>query len=118
VPRDADDGEFGVRAKVAVAAEHGGFVLLTGGSSVGKSRCAAEAVRALLPKWRPVHPAGPGEVAALAAAPPPRTVAWLDELQRYQVGGDGLAAAGIRALLGAPDPVVIIGTLWPDRYAE
>ena len=23
----------------------------------------------------------------------------------------------VRALLNAPDPVVIIGTLWPDRYA-
>ena len=45
VLRDADDGEFGVRAKVAAAAKRGGFVLLVGGSSVGKTRCAAEAVK-------------------------------------------------------------------------
>ena len=70
VLRDADAAGHGVRAWVAAAAERGGFVLLVGGSSVGKTRCAAEAVRALLPDWWLVHPAGPGEVAALAAAPP------------------------------------------------
>jgi hypothetical protein len=37
VPRDIDAAEFGVRAKVAVAAQRGGFVLLVGGSSVGKT---------------------------------------------------------------------------------
>ena len=117
VPRDVDAAESGVRAKVAAAAERGGFVLLVGGSSVGKTRCAAEAVRALLPDWWLVHPAGPDEVAALAAAPPPRTVVWLDELQRYLDGEHGLTGGVVRALLSAPDPVVIIGTLWPDRYA-
>ena len=70
VLRDADTGGHGVRAKVEAAAERGGFVLLVGGSSVGKTRCAAEAVKALLPDWWLVHPDGPGEVAALAAAPP------------------------------------------------
>ena len=117
VPRDADAAGHGVRAKVAAAAERGGFVLLVGGSSVGKTRCAAEAVKALLPDWWLVHPAGPAEVAALAAAPPPRTVVWLDELQRYLDGEHGLTGGVMRALLDAPDPVVIIGTLWPDRYA-
>ena len=43
-------------------------MLLVGGSSVGKTRCAVEAVRALLPEWWLVHPAGPGEVVALAVA--------------------------------------------------
>ena len=59
VPRDVDAAESGVRAKVAAAAERGGFVLLVGGSSVGKTRCAVEAVKALLPDWWLVHPAGP-----------------------------------------------------------
>jgi TIR domain len=115
VPRDADDAASGVRAKVA-AAERSGFVLLTGGSSVGKTRCAAAAVAALLPDWWLVHPAGPGEVAALAAAPVPRMVVWLDELQRYLDGEYGLTGAVVRALLGGPHPAVIIGTLWPDLY--
>ena len=77
VPRDTDAAGHGVRAKVAAAAERGGFVLLVGGSSVGKTRCAAEAVKALLPDWQLVHPAGPDQVATLAAAPPERTVVWL-----------------------------------------
>jgi hypothetical protein len=86
VPRDADAADHGIRARVAAAAERGGFVLLVGGSSVGKTRSAVEAVRALLPDWWLVHPAGAAEITELAAAPPPRTVVWLDELQRYLSG--------------------------------
>ncbi len=116
VPRDVDTAESGVQAKVKAAAERGGFVLLVGGSSVGKTRCAVEAVQALLPEWWLVHPAGAAEVAVLAAAPMPRTVVWLDELQRYLDGEHGLTGAVVRALLTAAHPVVIIGTLWPDWY--
>ena len=117
VPRDADDGEFGLWAKVAAAAERGGFVLLVGGSSVGKTRSAFEAVTALLPDWWLVHPVGSAEVAALAQAPSPWTVVWLDELQRYLDGERGLTGGVVRALLNGPYPAVIIATLWPERYA-
>ncbi len=116
VPRDVDAAEHGIRAKVAAAAERGGFVLLVGGSSVGKTRCAVEAVKAELPDWWLVHPADTAEVAALAKAPPSQTVVWLDELQRYLDGEHGLTGGLVRALLGALPPAVIIGTLWPDRY--
>ncbi len=115
VPRDVDAAESGVRAKVAAAAARGGFMLLVGGSSVGKTRCAEEAVKALLPEWWLVHPAGPGEVAALARAPSPRMVVWLDELQDYLDGEHGLTGTVMRALLNYQ--AVVIGTLWPDRYA-
>jgi hypothetical protein len=118
VSRDVDAAEFGVRAKVEAAAQRGGFVLLVGGSSVGKTRTAAEAVKTLLPEWWLVHPAGPTEVTAMAQAPPPRTVVWLDELQRYLDGEHGLAGAAVRALLTASPPAVLIGTLWPDRYTN
>jgi hypothetical protein len=74
VPRDVDTAEHGVRARVAAAAQRGGFILLVGGSSVGKTRCAAEAVKRVLPDWWLAHPGGPAEVAALAQSPPPRTV--------------------------------------------
>jgi hypothetical protein len=116
VPRDVDAAEFGVRARVAAAAERGGFVLLVGGSSVGKTRCAVEAAKALLPDWWLVHPAGAAEVAALAAASSPRTVIWLDELHRYLDGEHGLTGGVVRDLLNAPHPAVIIGTMWPDWY--
>jgi len=114
VPRDVDAAEAGVRAKVAAAAERGGFVLLVGGSSVGKTRCAAEAVKTLLPDWWLVRPAGPDQLAALAATPIPRTVVWLDELQDYLDGEHGLSGAVMRVLLN--HQAVIIGTLWPDLY--
>ena len=117
VLRDVDAAESGIRAKVDAAAQEGGFVLLVGGSSVGKTRCAFEAVKTLLPEWWLVHLAGSAEVAALAAAPTPRTVVWLDELQRYLDGEHELTGAVIRSLLNAMHPLVIIGTLWPDRYA-
>jgi DNA transposition AAA+ family ATPase len=117
VPRDADTAEFGVRAQVKAAAQGGGLVLLVGGSSVGKTRCAFEAAKTLLPEWWLMHPAGPAEVTALAQTPPPRTVVWLDGLQRYLDGERGLTGAAVRALLSPPHPAVIIGTLWPDRYA-
>jgi len=114
VPRDVDAD---VRAKVTAAEERGGLVLLVGGSSVGKTRSAVQAVRELLPDWWLVYPAEPGEVAVLAAAPPLRTVVWLDELQRYLDGEHGLSGGVVRTLLTAPHPVVIIGTMWPDRFA-
>ena len=71
VLRDIDAAEFGIRARVKAAAQEGGFVLLVGGSSVGKTRCAFEATKTLLPEWWLVRPDGSAEVAALAAAPPP-----------------------------------------------
>jgi len=112
VPRDIDDG---LRAELAANAQRGCFMLLVGASSVGKTRCAAEAVRAALSDWWLVHPAGPDQVAALAQMPCPRTVVWLNELQDYLDGEHGLDGAVVRALLN--HPVVIIGTLWPERYA-
>jgi hypothetical protein len=118
VPRDADYGDRGVRARVAAAAEKGGFVLLVGGSSVGKTRSAYEAITALLPDWWLVHPDGPAEIAGLAAAPARRMVMWLDELQRYLDGTYGLTGGVIRKLLNAPHPVVIIATIWPDLHAD
>ena len=117
VLRDADAARSGVRAKVAAAAERGGFVLLVGGSSSGKTRCAAEAVKELLPDWWLVHPAGPDQVVALAQASVPRMVVWLNELQNYLDGEHGLTGAVVRALLNPPYPAVVIGTLWTDRYA-
>ena len=113
VSRDIDDG---LRAELAANAQRGCFVLLIGGSSVGKTRTLYEAVLTALPDWWLVHPAGPDEVTALAQTPTPRTVVWLDELQRYLDGQHGLTGAVVRAFLASTQPAVMIGTLWPDRY--
>ena len=114
VLRDVDVAESGVRAKVKGAARRGGFVLLVGGSSVGKTRCAVEAVKVLLPDWWLVHPAGSAGVAALAQTPSLRMVVWLDGSALRSTGGHGLTGGVVRALLNGPYPTVIIGTLWPE----
>ncbi len=80
------------------------------------SSLSLEAVKALLPEWWLLHPAGSAEVAALAKTQTTRMVVWLDELQRYLDDDPGLTGANVRALLNAPHPAVIIGTLSPDRY--
>jgi hypothetical protein len=77
VERDVDSGERGVRALLAKAADRGGFVLLVGGSSVGKTRCAYEAVRAVLPDWWLIHPAGPDDIAALGGTRCSAVCGWI-----------------------------------------
>ncbi|MFJ4102405.1 tetratricopeptide repeat protein [Amycolatopsis japonica] len=119
VLRDTDDVKRhpdGLRARVAAAAATGGFVLIVGGSSVGKTRSAYEAVLDLVGSWRLIHPGGPDELVALAKTKPSRVVVWLDEIQRYLTGDKGLTGATVRKLLAGDGPVLLIGTVWPNRY--
>ncbi|MGW0594946.1 helix-turn-helix domain-containing protein [Streptosporangium sp. NPDC002607] len=115
VLRDTDTDPRGVRALVGRAAERGGLVVLVGSSSVGKTRCAYEAIRALVPQWWLLHPADADHVRQAAADPPSRLVVWLDELQRYLGGPAGLRAATVRALLQAG--AAVVATVWPERHA-
>ena len=111
VPRDLDAD---LRTAIT-ASERGGFVLLVGGSSVGKTRALFEAVRAVLPEWWLVHPADTDEIREFGLAPTPRTVLWLDDLQRYLNQPGGLPAGSVRALVAAG--VVVAATVWPDEYS-
>jgi tetratricopeptide (TPR) repeat protein len=113
VPRDID---VKLRAVLATGGQRGCFVLLIGSSSVGKTRTMHEAVLAVLPDWWLVHPdPGNSDLAqALAAARFPRTVIWLDELQRYLRSGHGLTAGTARSLLQSG--TVLAATMWPDEY--
>jgi tetratricopeptide (TPR) repeat protein len=120
VPRDFDDGPGGIRQKLREAARGGGFVVLLGSSSTGKSRSAYEAVRDLLPDWWLVHP-DPDDnrwSEKLSAARIAPTVVWLDQLQQYFEGQSSLTGGHVRALLQADARIVIIGTLWPEWYTE
>ncbi|MEU8166836.1 hypothetical protein AB0B97_10010 [Micromonospora sp. NPDC049004] len=105
----------------------GGFLLLVGNSSVGKTRLLYEASRMMLPDFTLLAPdLGDGElINAIADADfdlPPMII-WLDELQRFlegpylTAGHTPIAATAIRKLLEAPSPVVIVSTLWPE-YAR
>ncbi|MGH2832388.1 MAG: hypothetical protein ACRDK2_06395, partial [Solirubrobacteraceae bacterium] len=53
VPRDLDDE---LRNSIAERSVDGGFLLLAGPAASGKTRCAYEAVRAVLPDWRMLLP--------------------------------------------------------------
>jgi thioredoxin-like negative regulator of GroEL len=111
VPRDVDGD---LRAAITAVAERGGLVLLVGGSSVGKTRVLYETVLAALPEWWLIHPADAAAVRDLAARPSPRTVIWLDELQRYLDGPGGVPVAAARALIAAG--AAIVATMWPTEY--
>ncbi|MEV4014371.1 hypothetical protein AB0J35_28100 [Nonomuraea angiospora] len=116
VERDTDTVPAGIRALIRKAASdgQGGLVVLVGSSSVGKTRSAFEAVRALVPDWWLAHPDDAGQVRALAVKVPDRLVVWLDELQKYLDSSDGLEAGTVRTLLGRG--AVLVATLWPGRY--
>ncbi|WP_433513745.1 helix-turn-helix domain-containing protein [Nonomuraea sp. CA-143628] len=115
VERDTDTAHRGVRALLREAMPGGGMVVLVGGSSVGKTRCAYEALVTLMPQWWLLHPTDAAHLRTLAAAPPPKTVVWLDELQRFLQGEHRLDVATVRMLLQAG--AVLVATLWPERHA-
>ncbi|MFG3253977.1 tetratricopeptide repeat protein [Streptomyces sp. NPDC048172] len=89
VVRDTD-GEL--RERLAAAARDGGFVLLVGESTAGKTRAAFEALAAVLPGYRVLAPAK-GEDLPLglevAEQGGVRCVVWLDDVERY-LGPEGL----------------------------
>ncbi|GAA2916155.1 hypothetical protein [Actinoplanes cyaneus] len=112
VPRDLD-AELRTAITAAAGAGAGGMVLLSGGSSVGKTRALFETARSVLPEWWLLHPVDAAAVRAFAQAPAPRTVVWLDELQRYLDQPGGLPAGLVGGMLAAG--VVVLATLWPDE---
>ena len=106
VPRDVD-GEL--RHLVRRAATDGGFVLVIGGSSVGKTRSLFEAVRDTVPDWPLAQPANRQQWRSLE-----RSVIWLDEFQNYLGMERGLTAEYVRQALGRQ--LMVVATLWPQYY--
>lgn len=90
------------------AALQGGFLLILGDSSVGKTRMAHHLIHEFVPDFALVHPDTAELIVHLADAtfPLPKLVVWLDELQYYlqgphQRGTTYLTATTIRKLLDA-----------------
>jgi hypothetical protein len=94
VPRDVQD-------HLHQAVARGGFVLLSGDSTAGKTRAAYEAIRALVPDHVLVAPAGRESLATIlpAVLEQRRCVVWLDDLERF-LGPGGLTATVISRMLG------------------
>ncbi|MEU7607741.1 hypothetical protein [Micromonospora sp. NPDC049204] len=124
VPRE----KFDIVCRALInSAKDGGFLLLVGNSSVGKTRLLYEASRKTLPDFSLLAPdLGDGELVnriANADFKLPPIIIWLDEFQRFlegpylTPGHTTITAAAIRKLLEAPSPVVIVATLWPE-YAN
>ncbi len=110
IPRDLD-GEL----RELLAA--GGFVLLVGDSTAGKTRMAFEALQATLPAHTLIVPVGANAIPAAVsqAADGPRSVLWLDDLERF-LGPGGISAAYVgRLLSGSGHHRVIAATI---RAAE
>ncbi|WP_370964726.1 hypothetical protein [Amycolatopsis sp. cg9] len=113
VPRDFDAD---LRTKLTLAGQQGGFVLLAGDSSVGKTRALFEAVQAVLPDWWLLHPRDAELLREFTAHPAGRTVVWLDELQDYLDFAGGVLAGQVRELIAAG--VVLVATCWPGEYSK
>lgn len=102
------------------------MLVLVGSSSTGKTRACWEAIQPLAQKgWRLWHPFDPTRAEAALNdlhRVPAHTVVWLNEAQHYlgnpRVGQQ--IAAAIHALLIEPEhePILILGTLWPDYVAQ
>ena len=95
----------------------GGFVLLVGDSTAGKTRAAFEAVRGTLADHVLIRPAARDAVAAAVgrAARERRCVLWLDDLESY-LGAGGLTAAQAGRLLAGPGHHrVIVATIRAAR---
>ncbi|MFF9772012.1 hypothetical protein ACF1GT_36590, partial [Streptomyces sp. NPDC014636] len=102
------------------ASEVGGFILLVGPAACGKTRCAYEAINAVLGDWRLCMPSSAERLTALVDTGTnlSHTVVWLNETQRF-LGPGRLKAETIRKLLSDRTmPVVLIGTIWPSEYTR
>ncbi len=110
-----------LRELIRQAGQQGGFVLVTGGSSTGKTRTAFEAARAELPRHRFLVPRPGSDLAALPALLRKRrlrrlkVVLWLDDLQRY-LGPQGLDSSLVAELTHTR--VVIVATLNDRAHSQ
>jgi hypothetical protein len=110
------------------AREDGGFLVLVGDSSVGKTRLLYETAREVLPDFAVLAPdLGDSDLVnsiAAGAWPQKGLIVWLDELQRFldgpyrTPGSAPITAAAVRHLLDAPAPVVMLGTMWPEHARQ
>ncbi|MFC9330210.1 hypothetical protein [Kitasatospora sp. NPDC057015] len=95
-----------------------GTAVLLGDSSTGKTRALWEAIRGLPDEWRLWHPPSPDTLLGCVRSVGPRTVLWLNEINRYLLTGDAdrdeRVAAALNELLRDPGraPVLVLGTSW------
>ena len=115
------DIDADLRTALKARSKTGGFVLLVGPAAAGKTRCAYEAIQAVLPHWRLFMPPDASTLTDLVAGRSDlkHSVVWLNETQNFLTGPDHLAAATVRRILAdTARPVILIGTIWPNTYDQ
>lgn len=112
VPRDID-----VRLRESVAA--GGFTLLLGDSTAGKTRAMFEAVVSTRPEHLVLVPGSRDALPAAVtqAAKHAEWVLWLDDLERF-LGIGGLSGTAVAGLIAVPGDHAIVGTLRAAEHAR
>ncbi|MFF6772747.1 tetratricopeptide repeat protein [Streptomyces sp. NPDC012637] len=106
-------------ADVHAAVTKGGFVLIVGESTAGKTRLAYEALHTLRPNHAFAYPAPSALHALLPAAQREKNcVVWLDDLERY-LGAQGLTAQLLTQLLGDNSRnVLVIATMRAHEHQQ
>ncbi|WP_159425475.1 bifunctional trypsin-like peptidase domain-containing/SEL1-like repeat protein [Streptomyces sp. fd1-xmd] len=113
VQRDIDEI---LRDSLKKATSRGGFVLITGDSTAGKTRTALEAVRAVLPEFRLVAPEDSSELEEFVsndAASPEKCVVFLDDLENF-FSSQGLDQRTLSTLHARA--VTVVATMRSSQY--
>lgn len=110
-----------LRGRLEAAQSDGGFVLVIGGSSTGKSRSLLNAVQTSLPDWHILLPKDSAAVreAVDSGKMPSRTVIWLDDtpVEKYITANEGgLSGHDLQRLLDGKKSIIVIDSMWPSRY--
>ncbi|EST18121.1 tetratricopeptide repeat-containing protein [Streptomyces niveus] len=106
-------------ADVHAAVTSGGFVLIVGESTAGKTRLAYETLRAVRPDHVFACPTPSGLFTLLPAVQKEKKcIVWLDDLERY-LGAQGLTATLLAQLLGdGSRDVLVISTMRAQEYHQ
>jgi tetratricopeptide (TPR) repeat protein len=111
IPRDVDD-------ELRRAVRCGGFIVVVGESTAGKSRAAFEAMCAEIPDHLLAVPQGRESLAVIVASlsEARQSVLWLDDLERF-LGPGGLTPAMLASLtLAARGDVILLATMRTQEY--
>ena len=107
-----------LRAVLDPAVTASRLVVLSGGSSTGKTRAAWEVVAGRLPGWQLDYPHNPAALRErLDDGVAPGTVLWLGELRQYADADGGAEVLGRLADLLNGEGCLIVTTAWPEHLA-